>query len=302
VQQYTLERDYPPDQREGNKWRQNLAQTLLQDCLKNHPLCAPNMPGCRPTRFLQVSKTQPSIVKLILTQLEPLTKHDSPYLPLSHCWGNSRFLTLTAQTQSQLLEGVDISILPKTFQDALNMTTLLGYEYLWIDSLCIFQDSIDDWIIESALMGDVYGHGICNLAATGSPDGNGGLWINRSPSLSLPCEVRLNRRPAANTMWHIHLKYLAQSTLLLEGPLLKRGWVVQERVLAPRTLHFGTNQLFWECRHSQACETYPGGLPNLMQSQKSNLFHLMPCGKLLAMAIKFKKLPFKVSMSSGQKL
>jgi hypothetical protein len=60
-------------------------------------------------------------------------------------------------------------------------------------------------------------------------------------------------------------------TLLLDGPLLKRGWVVQERILAPRTLHFGTNQLFWECRHHQACETYPGGLPDTMYTLKSNL-------------------------------
>jgi hypothetical protein len=62
--------------------------------------------------------------------------------------------------------------------------------------------------------------------------------------------------------------------LLLDGPLLKRGWVIQERILALRTLHFGSSQLFWECRQFQACETYPGGLPSTMHANKGNLVPL----------------------------
>ncbi|ESA42159.1 HET-domain-containing protein [Neurospora crassa] len=44
-----------------------------------------------------------------------------------------------------------------------------------------------------------------------------------------------------------------------------RAWVLQERVLAPRILHFGRRQLFWECRCSEACEAFPSGnLPSQM--------------------------------------
>jgi hypothetical protein len=45
-----------------------------------------------------------------------------------------------------------------------------------------------------------------------------------------------------------------------KASLNSRGWVFQERLLSPRTLHF-SSQLFWECRMLQACETYPSGLP-----------------------------------------
>jgi hypothetical protein len=31
-----------------------------------------------------------------------------------------------------------------------------------------------------------------------------------------------------------------------EAPLSNRAWVIQQRLLAPRILHFGANQLFWE--------------------------------------------------------
>jgi hypothetical protein len=49
-----------------------------------------------------------------------------------------------------------MSDLPRTFRDAVEATRELGVEFLWIDSLCILQDSVDDWDIESNRMHDVY--------------------------------------------------------------------------------------------------------------------------------------------------
>jgi hypothetical protein len=120
-------------------------------------------------------------------------------------------------------------------------------------------------------MGDIYSNGLYNLAATGSADGNRGLLISRSPSLNLPCEFKSHSGPESLRSWHVHPRYLYEQDILLDGPLLRRGWVIQERLLALRTLHFGTDQLFWECRHYQACETYPGGLPDTIVAFKGNL-------------------------------
>ena len=38
---------------------------------------------------------------------------------------------------------------------------------------------------------------------------------------------------------------------------------IQGRLLSPRVLHFGRNQLFWECRFNRACETFPHYLPSV---------------------------------------
>lgn len=43
--------------------------------------------------------------------------------------------------------------------------------------------------------------------------------------------------------------------------LNKRGWVFQERLLSPRTIHFGERQVFWECRELDAAESFPAGWP-----------------------------------------
>jgi hypothetical protein len=42
------------------------------------------------------------------------------------------------------------------FQDAISVTRALGIRYLWIDALCILQDSVKDWEQESANMAAVY--------------------------------------------------------------------------------------------------------------------------------------------------
>lgn len=43
-------------------------------------------------------------------------------------------------------------------------------------------------------------------------------------------------------------------------PLFNRAWIVQERVLAPRTLHFGSEYVFWECGKERASEVHPNGI------------------------------------------
>ena len=68
------------------------------------------------------------------------------------------------------------------------MTRALGYRYIWIDSLCIIQDSFHDWQYEATLMGEVYGQADCVLTTTRSKDGNGGLFQEREPQLFAPFE------------------------------------------------------------------------------------------------------------------
>ena len=49
--------------------------------------------------------------------------------------------------------GINLHCLPQNFQDAIYATAKLGIRYLWIDALCIIQDDVEDWSIESAKMG-----------------------------------------------------------------------------------------------------------------------------------------------------
>jgi hypothetical protein len=72
------------------------------------------------------------------------------YLALSHCWGKGVTLRTTIATLNSFCNSITFESLPKTFQDAIQVTRGLSFEFLWIDSLCIIQDDPKDWDVESA--------------------------------------------------------------------------------------------------------------------------------------------------------
>lgn len=109
----------------------------------------------------------------------------SRYICLSHCWGRKRHFQLTNETIQQLRAGVRKSILAKNFQDAILITRFLGIRYLWIDALCILQDSVSDWEQESARMGQYYKYSWITIAAGMSEDGESGF-LGRRINHGLP--------------------------------------------------------------------------------------------------------------------
>ena len=168
------------------------------------------------------------------------------YNTLSHCWGGEVPLTTTTATLGARKEEIPFTALPKTFQDAVIITRKLGIRYLWIDSLCILQDSRDDWRSESALMGQVYALGYLNIAARSAVNARSGCFIARQPEPpACPLVYESSDSSVTGSMYIRDPSYQAER--LKDSPLDKRGWVLQERVLSPRIVHYGRTQIFWEC-------------------------------------------------------
>jgi hypothetical protein len=110
-------------------------------------------------------------------------------------------------------------------------------------------------------MSTVYGGSCLNIAAAGATDGNGGLFFNRSPGdfrseqTSMMVEVKGNPEVFRIVDSEIY------SRCVDSQPLSSRAWVLQGRILAPRTLHISRTDVFWECRWNCACDTSPDQLP-----------------------------------------
>ena len=123
-------------------------------------------------------------------------------------------------------------------------------------------------------MGKVYSYGLLNIAATGSADGEGGLFRERPsrlPLKSTACYISSCWTDHSNSHLLIHAVYLPDR-MLLDGPLLSRGWVLQERIMSKRILHFGGKQLYWECNEHDCCEIYPTGVPDLWTRPNNGRF------------------------------
>lgn len=132
----------------------------------------------------------------------------------------------------------------QTFRDAIHITIGLGLRYLWIDSLCILQDSQEDWVAESAKMSDVYRHAFLTISAFSSADGRGACTISYTQSLvDMPCRVLPDLYVHEDDQ-AFNLPYRT------EGMLHTRAWILQEEQLSPRTLHCGKDYLIWSCGES----------------------------------------------------
>jgi uncharacterized hydantoinase/oxoprolinase family protein len=101
-------------------------------------------------------------------------------------------LRLMSRNIDEFKEKIPASKLSRSFRDAISITKRLGLKYIWIDSLCIVQDSATDWEIESALMSDIYSNSYCNIAAAYTADGTYRCFIGRNPDVVKPLKVLLN--------------------------------------------------------------------------------------------------------------
>jgi hypothetical protein len=218
-----------------------------------------------PARLIDIGSD--SILAPRLCNTEDLPT-EPKYVTLSHCWGKHQPLKLTKGNKEAFQKKIDVSALPKTFTDAMKVASSLGQRYIWIDSLCIIQDSPQDWQEQAAIMGAVYHNSWCNIAATAASDSSIGCFMERSPLDVLPCKIR--------TKWisEPEKSFFCSSldiwnNAVQNSVLNQRAWVFQEVVLAPRVVHFAEHQLFWECLELRACETYPLGLPNNLTTKIS---------------------------------
>ncbi|KAF4611325.1 hypothetical protein G7Y89_g15688 [Cudoniella acicularis] len=230
-----------------------LAAHWLQSCIKSHPNCGSASKKRLPKRVLGLSATGNQI-RLYET------KHASEiYATLSHCWVSVRPLTTETSTLEERKAGIPVFSLPQSFQDAVRVTRKLGIPYLWIDSLCILQDSPKNWQEESAAMQEVYSEAIVNIAANTASDSTQGLGTIRTNSLRAeqvgkPRKgIRLwFRRSSENTpSGKAHRPIWCQWN---EEPLRTRAWVFQESILSPRILHFSAFELAWECSGGLRCQ------------------------------------------------
>lgn len=252
-------------------------QIWLQTCNLRHN-CIPREPPKLPTRVLDVGVAGRNVM---LMDSFGMSGH---YIALSHCWGTSGRIMLTNATYLDLLRGIAISYLPKTFRDAVMLTRKLRVRYLWIDCLCIVQDDAKDWETEASLMGQVYSNAYLTISAADSRDSTTGCFPKRergpyvsADSISLGYNTpRHTLRPEAfhfgimdstggnlSTMslfdewmpgasinWvrsYVIGVYGAIFDPLENESISSRGWTLQERILSPRLIHYAKDQMYWEC-------------------------------------------------------
>jgi len=209
-----------------------IVQDWISTCVKFHTHCSPpNSNNRLPTRVIDVGESRPRLV-------DGLAKIER-YTALSHCWGQGHhpLSNTTSSTINDFRNGIDTTDLPATYRDAIEVTRRLEIRYIWIDSLCIIQDSIEDWQEEAKQMGSYYENCFLNISALDSSESDTGFLMQRQSFPSVQLEG----------IWHLRPARRSWRRVFQESPLSRRAWVLQERLVSTRVLHYGRDDMFWEC-------------------------------------------------------
>ncbi|KAI9743198.1 MAG: hypothetical protein M1818_003042 [Claussenomyces sp. TS43310] len=167
------------------------------------------------------------------------------YTALSYCWGGRPFINTTTETLEARKECIKWVDPPKTFQQAIIITRKLGVRYIWIDSLCVLQDEIDDWEFESSRMCSVYENSYLTIAASHASDSNGGCF-HETKGVGMSTFLRIG---SSSNFSDAYARWGSDSKALSS-----RGWALQERLLSPRTIHYTAKELVWECSTGLDCQ------------------------------------------------
>jgi hypothetical protein len=208
--------------------RENLhiAKGWIKTCLADHQRCRTFQqntvsPHEMPTRILEVSEDK---IRLRCD----MTNKPFEYLVLSHMWGDNH-------SQQLLLENDNIEDFQKdipmhklansaTFREAIRVTRALGYCYIWIDSLCIVQNSKSDWDHEASRMATVYGNAVCNIACLFPPNNDRQPTTREDPRVWHPCILR----DATTSQPGVYIEQVNKSWIL-SSERDGRDWLMQDR-------------------------------------------------------------------------
>jgi hypothetical protein len=145
--------------------------------------------------------------------------------------------------------------MPKTLRDVILVTRELGLRYIWIDALCIIQDSPQDWVEQAEKMAGIYQDAELTVSADGADGSDSGFLADRNLQAIRSCNharARMSIRPQIPPVFQI----------IDLGNLSLRGWILQERIFSRRIIHWSHLEVGWECREMQASERNPQGEVN----------------------------------------
>ncbi|RDA84155.1 hypothetical protein CP532_4532 [Ophiocordyceps camponoti-leonardi (nom. inval.)] len=221
---------------------------------------------CLDTAPWQTTDHGVPFIRLIFLDEDRLveTARPKPYAALSYVWGISEvFKTRKSNIADLLLPGGTkpyAQTFPKSIAEAISLARSLDFRFLWVDSICIVQDSQEDKDQQLRLMGDIYTHASLTIVAAAGDNCNAGIPGLRPGSRSCPQSVaRIN-----DDLCLVSLRPDTESKLL-SALWNTRGWTYQERLLSPRCLFsLPDGSVSFQCSKAVWGEDYRAESPQLI--------------------------------------
>ncbi|KAJ0103988.1 hypothetical protein J7T55_009652 [Diaporthe amygdali] len=222
----------------------SLVRSWMSACEADHKTCVQHSEAVKklPTRLLEIEGGNGKLIRVSMTTKEKLNeyRHAIPWQKL-----------------------------PSTISDAIKLCYKLGFEYLWVDSLCIIQDDDQDWLREASNMAGIYSRSALTLAIhvcgdasesflqkrlldteqwSDGPYGCSRIPVN-DPETGDKFDMYLWQDESFKGSRFLDRWWTTVQTIGRRGPSghwLSRAWTLQEWLLSPRVLHIHAMTI-WDC-------------------------------------------------------
>ncbi|OTA88703.1 hypothetical protein M434DRAFT_14919 [Hypoxylon sp. CO27-5] len=224
-----------------------LLRRWYETCLETHGTT------CSEPPWLASDTSWPANLRLIDVRRRCLVEAPKPcpYFALSYVWGSktSPFQTTSSNIDAMKTpESITDQALPKTIVDAMELTKEMDVDFLWVDRLCVIQDSDTDKAVQIPQMDLVYSRAAMTIVATCGAAFDGLAGINGTPRIINQKTARVAKNLSLMDVLHLDQSYQ-------DSRWTTRGWTFQEGLCSRRTLIITSNQIFWSCESAKCCES-----------------------------------------------
>ncbi|OMP83687.1 hypothetical protein BK809_0005068 [Diplodia seriata] len=246
--------------------RATLIKSWLDECLKTHRTGCPHLPREKEAFEAIADQSYFGVIDVEQMCLATLPRKrfqendydrrsrieggHHPYVALSYVWGGNNAEKTTHGNVLHRLRhgGLEESMrkMPKVIQDAVELVRRLGYRYLWIDALCIVQNSSRSWKLNAEVMNMIYGNADLTICAADGKDATTGLQALTEPTHS---QIIVECVPGLRLM----VSRLTEASIK-KSKWNTRGWTFQERLLSRRCLIFTEGRVMFQCRSAAMSE------------------------------------------------
>ncbi|KAI1454819.1 HET-domain-containing protein [Annulohypoxylon moriforme] len=237
--------------------KKNLIREFLRLCENNHEGCQGKL-GIEDPFAQTLKEPYFGVIDIENQKLTPLPYSDDgedlvfeAYATVSYVWGekktrhhSTRMATIQSRLKSGGLADV-IKNLPKALQQSIDLVHSLGIRYIWIDCLCIVQDSSHSFELNSQAMHLIYGNSTLTICAAEGGDAREGLLaLDEAPQ-----QMTATIAQGTNLILHRPSEASIETT-----NWNKRAWTFQERLLSKRCLIFTEKKIYFQCRSTSMSE------------------------------------------------
>ncbi|PBK83994.1 HET-domain-containing protein [Armillaria gallica] len=213
----------------------SLIKERMDDCLL-HEFCHQPQNVRLPTRVIDCK--DPDHPRLFVSN-----GMEADYIVLSYIWGESQPHCTTTQNLESYIDGIPLRNISKTITDAITVAQKLGLRYLWVDALCILQDSKEDKAREIAHIRRIFRDAYVAIIAACAQRVSDGFLHGRSEEIKPWSIGEIISLPFLCPDGEIGTIQVQKESNAPLQPTSERAWCLEERMLSRHKLIYTSQTL-----------------------------------------------------------